>query len=276
MGDESKTQMDWRAALPDDLKAHESLKDFKDPVALAKSYVETKALVGASIRVPGENAGDVEKKAFFDKLRTVVPQLQYIPDGKDEHAVTAFEEQMWARLGKPNDPKQYAIPKELEPLAAGLPIEEMREAAKRFGWTQKQFAEYAKTAIEATGEKTKKHKADVDALRKEWGAAYGEKLANILDVAKRAGYPEETLNAIRNEQMNSGQLKAFDNIAKSMATTAPVGTQGGPTPHKTKPELMMEKQEILNNEVLWHPEKNPQLAGYLRKRMVDIEAELLK
>lgn len=54
--------------LPDDLKAEACLKDFKDPAALAKSYVHAAKLVGKSVQIPGENATEEEINSFYTKL----------------------------------------------------------------------------------------------------------------------------------------------------------------------------------------------------------------
>ena len=61
----------WRDTLPDDLKADPSLKDFKDVASLAKSYVSTKAMVGAKpqgVTIPGEKATPEEQAAFAKAL----------------------------------------------------------------------------------------------------------------------------------------------------------------------------------------------------------------
>jgi hypothetical protein len=43
--------------LPEDLQNDPALKDFNDLPSLAKSFKETKAFVGSSIRPPGPDAG---------------------------------------------------------------------------------------------------------------------------------------------------------------------------------------------------------------------------
>ena len=60
----------WRDTLPDDLKADKSLESFKDVGGLAKSYIETKKLVGAKqgVTVPGDNATPEERTAYRKAL----------------------------------------------------------------------------------------------------------------------------------------------------------------------------------------------------------------
>src|ERR1700675_2616902 len=44
--------------LPEDVRADPSLKPFKDAGGLAKSYIDTKKMVGNSIRLPDEGAAE--------------------------------------------------------------------------------------------------------------------------------------------------------------------------------------------------------------------------
>ena len=57
---------DWRASLPEDIRSEKSLESFKDVGSLAKSYVETKRLVGAKqgVTVPGADAKPEDVAAY--------------------------------------------------------------------------------------------------------------------------------------------------------------------------------------------------------------------
>ena len=58
-------------SLPEDLRSHASLSGFKDLAGLAKSYVDTKAMVGNSIRIPTDEAGDEQLDEIYGKLADV-------------------------------------------------------------------------------------------------------------------------------------------------------------------------------------------------------------
>lgn len=79
----------WRDSLPDDLKADKSLESFKDVPALAKSYVETKKLVGAKqgLTIPGEGATPEERKAFDAQVRKALG----VPEAPDGYKVKPHE-----------------------------------------------------------------------------------------------------------------------------------------------------------------------------------------
>lgn len=70
---------DWRESLPGELRADKILADFKDVGALAKSYVETKRLVGDAVRLPKADAKPEEITAFHRKLG--------VPESPDKYDV---------------------------------------------------------------------------------------------------------------------------------------------------------------------------------------------
>lgn len=93
---------DWRASLPEDLRAEKSLESFRDIGSLAKSYVETKKLVGSKtegmVKVPGEGATPEERAAFHKAIGVPEAPTAYkitrpesALDGTwDEHAEADF------------------------------------------------------------------------------------------------------------------------------------------------------------------------------------------
>src|SRR4029453_17971170 len=48
--------LDWRASLPPELQGEKTLESFKDVSALAKSWIETKRMVGKGSDYPGAEA----------------------------------------------------------------------------------------------------------------------------------------------------------------------------------------------------------------------------
>ena len=54
--------VDFRSSLPEDLREEASLADIKDVGSLAKSYVNAQRMLGSSIRIPGQDAGEEQMK----------------------------------------------------------------------------------------------------------------------------------------------------------------------------------------------------------------------
>ena len=63
----------WLSSLPEELRSNPTLQDTKSVEALAKRFVDTKSALGASIRIPGEDASDEVRQEFYSKLNSSVP-----------------------------------------------------------------------------------------------------------------------------------------------------------------------------------------------------------
>jgi hypothetical protein len=62
-------QTSWRDSLPQELREDPSLKAFNDPSGLAKSYIETKKMVGKKgVIVPTDKDGDDAWGSFFKQI----------------------------------------------------------------------------------------------------------------------------------------------------------------------------------------------------------------
>jgi hypothetical protein len=203
--------------LPDDLRDDPTLRDFNDLPALAKSYKETKAFVGSSIRPPGPDADAATKKDFYDKLQKHAPHLVPMPDDKDEEG----QKVLWGKLGRPADAKEYDFK---APDGIELDMDSLRELAKDAGMTKAQFTKFATRTAEGRAKVNDTLKADSAALKAEWGQAYDPKLNAAASAAAKLGAPEAVIGAIKAGKMHSQQLKLWDGIAKAL------GTEGGALP----------------------------------------------
>jgi len=100
--------------LPDDIleqideqyRGHASLKDMNDIGALAKSYVETKAMVGNSIRIPGKDAGEDARNEYLQKLINNDPELMMKPDFANKEQSQEF----FQTIGLPQEFSKYENP----------------------------------------------------------------------------------------------------------------------------------------------------------------------
>ena len=86
--------------LSEEFANEPSLKDFKDINALAKSYVSAQRMLGNSIRIPGEDASDEARKAFYDKISTLPNIIKF-----DENDPTS----VFNRLGRPETVDGYKL-----------------------------------------------------------------------------------------------------------------------------------------------------------------------
>ena len=128
----------WRDSLPDEIKGSEALANFEDVGSLAQGFIEAKSYQGASVRIPGEDAGDEARREFTDKLVTKVPTLMYKPNLEDQEQSVEF----YRSLGMPETPDKYEVPEIEAPDNVEIKtdkIEGFREIAHKHGLTAAQF-----------------------------------------------------------------------------------------------------------------------------------------
>lgn len=243
--------------LPDDLKQEPSLKDIKDVGTLAKSFVETKKLVGASIRPPGPDAAPEAKKEFREKMLKHDPALIYFPDDAPEDVQAA----LWKRLGRPEKPEEYAPADGVD----GLNVDELRALARATGMTKAQFKELTRLMGESTAAQRDSVAAEAAKLKTEWGAAYEERLLGAKAHAMRMGLTEAEVG-----NLTPKQLRAWAASAKAVGT-APAGEgdrqrDGVPPGRITPAEAMMQLGEIEARPEFFDKHRNPALHESLKEK----------
>lgn len=183
-------------SLPEDLRAEPSLRNFTDPVSLAKSYVHAQRMIGADkIPLPGKSATDEEWR------------------------------QVYRRLGAPEDAKAYDIK-----LGANVmgdnEIEAFRAAALEAGLNNRQagrIAQFIEASVnqarEAQGSSADSVRQEGEQeLRQEWGQAFDQKIALANRAATTFLGSTELLDTI---ELSDGRLlgdhpaivKMFANLA---------------------------------------------------------------
>ncbi len=214
---------DWRASLPDDLRAAPSLTKFADPAALAKGYVEAEKLIS--------------------RKGAVVPK-----EGDPPEVLAAWR----AAVGVPEKPEDYSlaapdgVPAEVwdgerATAFAGLAHQLGLSPAQAKGiaeWAAKDQAEaLAKFTggIEADGRPMEEH------LRGEWGAQYDRN----IDAARRAAAQfgeEAAMRALEAKIGGAAMVRMFAKIGGALAEDTPAGMgtgrAGGGNPQAELDEIM--------------------------------------
>lgn len=171
---EGEPVADWRKDLPEDLA--KTAQKFTSPVEALKSYRELERRLGRSVTLPGQDATDEERAAFYKKL------------------------------GVPDDPSKYEVklpedlPDELKPTEQGEKnIEAFKAAMHKAGATPaavqaavdtyygmlKEVMEESRASAEREYEKT------VAELEREWGqdykanVEYGKRMIREFDPDRR-------------------------------------------------------------------------------------------
>lgn len=252
---------DWRAALPDDLKNDATLANYKTVPEVAKALVETKRLVGSSIRPLGQNATAEEKKQYVEKLLQTDPALIYAPDGDEDAA-----KRLYKKLGRPEKPDEYKFDEDAV-TAAGLKPVELRALAATAGLTQKQAEALAKVMVDANLEMKRGASLEQQTLDSKWGAAKEERTLAAKAAALKMGLNDQEIAGLRPKQ-----LEAFYNVAKAVGVNQNEFRQHGTgnVPPLDREEAKQELAKIRGNEVYWNRHKNPAEHERLTKRATEL------
>ena len=192
MGEEN-----WRESLSDELKGNESLSAFEGIEDLAKSYIETKAMVGSGIRVPGDDASDEQKGEFLATILEKAPTLMRRPNFEDTEQSTEF----FRTLGMPEEAKGYEISKYEEMSFDEGREELLRGLAHGAGITAKQYKALTEGMLKfdhemvQAGEGTASE--EMATLRQDWGMTWKERkvLANRVRETFFPFIPEAQMDA---------------------------------------------------------------------------------
>lgn len=236
---------DWLDGLEDDeLKGNESLSKFEDVGALAKSFLETKSMVGKGLFVPTEEANDEQRQAFYAKVIEKAPELMLKPNLEDEEQRKAY----YKSLGVPEDPSKYETVK-LDDFAFDETREAViRKAAHEAGLTPSQYKSIVSEMLEYDkgnlGNRETQNMEQMRELKSEWGLAFDDKKAMANKVR------ETFLDFIPENGMDARTIKALNIIGTqllesegSVGDLRNDGSDGALTPA----DALNEIQEIMDN-----------------------------
>lgn len=211
---------DWKSALPEELRKHPSMETIKTPGDLAKSWVNAQKFLGRDkIPVPPQNATKEDWDMVFD------------------------------RLGRPKDADGYNF--EGVQVPEGLTvndesIKDFKSKAHELGLMPTQAGELYKWYLEMVGGNVKQmeeqFKQNVDqaqtSLRKEWGAAYEEKVSLAKKVLKM-GAGEDLDKIDQSFGDNPHVIKALAKLGSLMSEDQLAGKPGGDmlTPEEAQSEI---------------------------------------
>lgn len=242
-----------KAALPEDLRNSEAIKDFKGVDGLVKSYVEAKSFLGNAIRIPGPDAPAEDLAAFREKLKKAIPDLVELP--ADPTKFAEVEGMIFERLGRPKEAKAYPTLKDSKiEIIDGVQVDEesLRATAIKLGFTKKQYLDFAREVVAERAQAVKLNTEARQALKKELGEAFDDRLSAAAMAAKKLGASEDVVKALRNGNVPSEQAKLWIGVAKALGTEgAELGAQGGSGDGKMTPaEARAQIDELYRNPAM--------------------------
>lgn len=240
-------EKNWREGLSDELKGNESLAAFEDVGALAKSFIETKAMVGSGLRFPSDEASDEDKSAFLQNVMEKAPSLMLKPNFEDEDQSNEFFE----TLGMPKESDAYESgtfgENKFNDERGGM----LRQLAHKVHLTKKQFTALTAGMLEydhglVAGKETK-NSEDMTNLRQEWGMTWKDRNALANKVR------ESFLSFIPEGSMDAQTTKALYSIGAQLGTGEGAGlgdlrNEGGDDGKITPADALAKIDDIMNNQ----------------------------
>lgn len=226
-GAEGGQVSNWRDSLPDDIKNHATLTNFKSVVDLAKSHLEAQNMIGRKGIIPPVDDSEEEKNRYYNEL------------------------------GRPETADGYKLDEIKAP--EGVEIDEnvrgeFLKVAHKLGLQPHQVNGLIKWQVEGEGVRSKSEddarieaieKAETD-LRKEWGTAYDANLSIANKLIGKFG-DKEAVEALKDGLgHNPSLIRMMANIAKGMSEDT-LGS-GSAIMVKTPAEAQKEISQIQSNK----------------------------
>jgi hypothetical protein len=220
---------DWTTGLNDEMKGYVQNKGFKDPSSVLDSYKNLEKLMG-----------------------TPKERLLRLPENMEDQQAMG---EIYAKLGRPNSPDDYKIEADKQngnPEFAkflkntffenGLTTKQALGIVNK--WNEMQTS-YTKQVQE---QQSAQNEQQMNNLKKEWGAAYEQK----VNVAKRAardfGVAPEVIDHLEKAMGFSGVMKFFDTIGSKLGEADYVSAGQNNNSFAMTPEAARNKLQALKSD----------------------------
>lgn len=248
-----------------------------DIQALLKNWMDAQSMVGASVRIPGKDAGESDIAKFEERLRTAVPDLVRLPKAEDAEGWSKFYE----KLGRPGDPSGYKFDavEGIEEQTAADMSKFVANVAHKYNLLPAQargvFADVVESMKASTAAAQRAADAASAALKTEWGSLYDVRMAGAHNVLKKFGGEEGM--ALAMGELDSTGLGNVPAIAKILAKINDAMGEDGIVRGDVKTggnmltlsEVNARIAEIRNNAN--HPFHNTMAAGH-NQALLDMES----
>ncbi|RMF55084.1 hypothetical protein D6745_03215 [Candidatus Woesearchaeota archaeon] len=230
-------KVDWskvRESLPEDLRNDKSLETIKDIEGLVKSYIHAQKAIG--------------------KEKIPLP---------DKHATTEDYINILRKLGSPEKPEDFKVGQS-EILGEDFVKDFLNDAAKNglLPWQAESILKDIEKHVSETLEQSKVQeetyiKENIDALRKEWGQAFDEKVQRANAAFKFLVPDPEERQALIDQGLgvNKAFMKMLAKVSETMKEDDFIGVGEGKFGGMTPEEALQRAREIQGDPN--HPYRNP-------------------
>jgi len=246
----SQASVDWKSGLDAAYLDNESIKNAPDINTLAKGYVSLERMIGNSIRIPGEDAGEQDVSAFHEKLMSV-PGVVKLPSEGNEVELNDF----YAKMGRPESFDKYEVTRP-EDIPDGIEYSEQmenwfKEQAFAQGLNNKQVQGIMSAWNEMTMQEGQQRLAERDEsanyLKNKWGADYERRNGVVQTLLNKFGNDGAYQELIESGLGNNPRLiEMLSNVGMATLEDSMINSQHVST-EPTPEELNMQINEIMSN-----------------------------
>ena len=265
MDETTNAPAEWLAALPEQLRDAPFLGKATSPEDAVAKLAHAAKLVGTSIRIPGEDASEDDKAAFYKKLAEV-PGVAQLPLNDDEEGMS----KLLAKLGAPDTPEGYKAP-ELEGFSWDeTSFNNLRKYAKDAGMTTAQFNKFAKQLAQeqqtAGQEAATAAEESRKALRLDWGDTLEDREALIRGWMDKSEAPESLRNMLDSRDLPLETMKWLHDVAKQFkGEVNPINKDREITNLNVDPAEAREKIQATLRDMTNMPPTDPRYPDLQRK-----------
>lgn len=246
-GATDETTKSWLDSLPEDIKKDPSLAMFKEPAALAKSWINAQKMIGANkVVIPDEKASDEEKAAFYQKLGR--------PDSPDKYELKAPEgyelDDGLVKTFKEAAHKAGLTPNQANAILA-FDAQRMAESRQKAEAAQARQMEESLIEYQKSLGGQEKYKATVDRARVALREVGSPELKEFLEESKLGSHPRviDLFSKIYS-MMDEGKIRE--------GTGVPIGSDAA--------TIQAEIEELENPKSPIWDALHPQRESYVQKR----------
>jgi hypothetical protein len=262
---------DWKEALPEALREAPYIAKAETAEEAVASLAHAAKIVGTSIRIPGEDASEDDRAAFYDKLGEV-DGVARLPTHDDEDGWNA----LMGKLGRPDEYTGYELPEVADFKWEEGMATDLRKYALESGLTNKQFKALASQL--ATQNKTEadaslQSLADArESLKLEWGDTLQSREELVRGWMSQSEAPAALQKlfddkAIDNDTMN-WLYKTANQFKGEVAPIAADGN-GGAAP-LMQPSEALEKIPQVIGDMLGMRDSDPRYRG-LQQKLIQLQ-----
>lgn len=206
----------WREFLPPSVQDWQEVKQSDTAEKFFDQVANMRKFIGQSIRIPTQDAGQEQMEQFYNRLQEKVPGLMRTPDPEDAQNMA----QVMRTLGVPDDDSEYNF----DGAATDEQVSGLRQMAKDLGLTKKQFKKFAETMVGAETLKSQQSESAINTtrqeLQKQWGAAYDERMQDILNIAEATKAAPQLIQAINDKTIDANTAQWLWQMGKQLGGEA--------------------------------------------------------